>query len=103
MWRHLDLGGIISEIQMDTIRIKCKKHGILCEAVPFAYEGSEFTKDFDLTATFFARNVSKSFVSEYMRISWKTVGRCISRAREDLDPDLNRRLDGLVNIGIDEL
>ena len=101
-WRHLDLGGIISEIEMDAHRIKCKKHGVLCEAVPFAYKGSEFTKDFDLTASFFARSVSKSFVSEYMRISWQSVGRCISRARSDLDPDLSRRLDNLVNIGIDE-
>ncbi|MBR0417691.1 MAG: ISL3 family transposase [Erysipelotrichaceae bacterium] len=102
VWRHLDLGGIVSEIEMEAHRIECKKHGILCEAVPFAYEGSKFTKDFDLTVAFFARNVSKSFVSEYMRISWSTIGRCISRARKDLDPDLRRRLDNLVNIGIDE-
>ena len=102
VWRHLDLGGIISEIETDAHRIECRKHGIHCEAVPFACEGSEFTKDFDLTAAFFARNVSKSFVSKYLRISWSTVGRCISRARNDLDPDLKRRLDGLVNIGIDE-
>lgn len=102
IWRHLDLGGIITELKMDSSRIYCKEHGVHLEAVPFAYEGSEFTKDFDLTAAYFARNVSKSFVSEYMRISWPTVGRCISRARNDLDPDLSRRLDGLVNIGVDE-
>ena len=101
-WRHLDLGSIISEIEMKAHRIECKEHGILCEDVPFAYEGSQFTKDFDLTAAFFARSVSKSFVSEYMRISWLTVGRCISRARNDLEPDLKARLDSLINIGIDE-
>ena len=101
-WRHLDLGGIISEIEMDSHRINCKKHGVLNEAVPFAYPDSEFTKDFDLTTAFFARNVSKSFVSKYMRISWSTVGRCISRARNDLEPDLSKRLDNLINIGIDE-
>ena len=102
VWRHLDLGGIICEIETDAARISCPKHGTHLEEVPFAYQGSEFTKDFDLTAAFFARNVSKSFVSQYMRISWLTVGRCISRARKDLDPDLNRRLDDLVNIGVDE-
>ena len=37
-----------------------------------------------------------------MRIDWKTVGNCISRAREFLEPDVTKRLDGLVNIGIDE-
>ena len=37
-----------------------------------------------------------------MRIDWATVGRCISRVREDLEPNLDSRLNGLVNIGIDE-
>lgn len=101
-WRHLDLGGIISEIEMDSHRIRCKEHGIVNEEVPFAYKDSEFTKDFDNTVSFFARQVSKSFVSQYMRISWRTVGRCISRTREELDPDLKRRFDGLINLGIDE-
>lgn len=102
VWRHLDLGGIITELQMDSCRVYCKDHGVHLEAVPFAYEGSEFTRDFDLTAAYFGKEVSKSFVSDYMRIAWKTVGNCISRARNDLDPDLKRRLDNLVNIGIDE-
>lgn len=102
MWRHLDLGGIISEIEMDAKRIECDEHGVLLEEVPFAYKDSSFTKDFDKTAAFFAKSVSSSFVSEYMRVAWKTVGKCVSRVREDLDPDLKRRFNNLVNIGIDE-
>lgn len=101
-WRALDLGSTIGEIEMEPVRIECKDHGVLLEDVPFAYRDSYFTKDFDLTATYFARNVSISFVSEYFRISWKTVGRCISRALKDLEPDIRRRYDNLVNIGIDE-
>ena len=31
-----------------------------------------------------------------------TVGRCVNRALHDLEPERSRRLDGLVNIGIDE-
>ena len=102
VWRHLDLCGIIAEIEMDACRISCPVHGVLNEEVPFAYPDSRFTRDFDKTVAYFAREVSKSFVSQYMRISWRTVGRCISRVREDLDPDLNRRLDHIVNLGIDE-
>lgn len=32
----------------------------------------------------------------------ETVGRCVNRALHDLEPERSRRLDGLVNIGIDE-
>lgn len=37
-----------------------------------------------------------------MRIDWETVGRCVNRALNDIEPERSRRLDGLVNIGIDE-
>jgi transposase len=37
-----------------------------------------------------------------MRIDWATVGRCISRTLNDIEPERSRRLNGLVNIGIDE-
>ena len=33
---------------------------------------------------------------------WETVGRCVNRALHDLEPERSRRLDSLVNIGIDE-
>ena len=32
----------------------------------------------------------------------ETVGRCVNRTLHDLEPERSRRLDGLVNIGIDE-
>ena len=35
-------------------------------------------------------------------VDWETVGRCVNRALHDLEPERSRRLDGLVNIGIDE-
>ena len=37
-----------------------------------------------------------------MRVDWETVGRCVNRALHDLEPEHSRRLDSLVNIGIDE-
>ncbi len=46
--------------------------------------------------------LSRSAISKYMRIDWRTVGRCIARVHEDLEPDVNVRLDGAVKIGIDE-
>ena len=49
-----------------------------------------------------SKSLSKSAISEYMRISWLTVGRCISRAREYLEPNPSSRLNGLKRIGINE-
>lgn len=37
-----------------------------------------------------------------MRVDWETVGRCVNRALHDLEPERSRRLDRLVNIGIDK-
>ena len=55
-----------------------------------------------MTATWMTENLSRSAVAEYLRIDWKTVGRCISRARKHIEPDPSKRPDNLVNIGIDE-
>ncbi|MBQ6778578.1 MAG: ISL3 family transposase [Acidaminococcaceae bacterium] len=101
-WRGLDWGGTLVEVACRTHRIRCPEHGVLVAAVPWAYPGSGFTKDFDLTVGWLAVYLSRSAISAYMRIDWDTVGRCISRTLAEIEPERSRRLDGLVNIGIDE-
>lgn len=101
-WRAPDWGGVLVEIEYSTHRIICPEHGVVVADVPWAYPGSGFTKDFDLTAAWLATYLPRSAVSSYMRIDWETVGRCVHRALNDLEPERSRRLDGLVNIGIDE-
>ena len=102
VWRGLDWGGILVEIECPTHRVRCSKHGIVTAALPWAYPGSGFTKEFDLTVAWFAKYLPRSAVAAYMRIDWQTVGSCMSRALHDLEPERSRRLNGLVNIGIDE-
>ena len=102
IWRGLDWGGALVEVVYDTHRIECPVHGVLVANVPWAYPGSSFTKDFDLTVGWLATCLPRSTVSEYMRIDWETVGRCVHRTLNDIEPERSRRLDGLVNIGIDE-
>ena len=102
VWRGLDWGGIIVEIECPTHRVKCEEHGVVTADVPWAYPGSSFTKEFDLTVAWLATYLPRSAVSNYMRIDWATVGRCISRTLNDIEPERSRRLNGLVNIGIDE-
>lgn len=102
IWRGLDWGGTLVEIEGHTHRIECPEHGVLVADVPWAYPGSGFTKDFDLTVGWLAVYLPRSTVSEYMRIDWETVGRCVHRTLNVIEPERSRRLDGLVNIGIDE-
>lgn len=102
VWRSLDFAGILVEIEYRTHRVSCPEHGVVTAAVPWAYPGSSFTRDFDLTAAWMAKYLPRSAVAAYMRIDWQTVGNCISRTLHDLEPERAHRLDGLVHIGIDE-
>ena len=101
-WRALDWCATLVEVVYDTHRIDCPEHGVLVADVPWAYPSSGFTKDFDLTVGWLAVYLPRSVVSEYMRIDWETVGRCVHRTLNDIEPERSRRLDNLVNIGIDE-
>ena len=102
VWRGLGWGGILVEIEAATNRVNCPEHGIVTASVPWAYPGSGFTKEFDLMVAWLATYLPRSAVSNYMRIDWATVGRCVTRTLNDIEPERSRRLDGLVNIGIDE-
>ena len=95
-------GGILVEVEYQTHRTICPEHGVYVAEVPWAYPGSRFTKDFDLTVAWFASYLPRSTTSYFIRVDWETVGRCVNRALHDLEPERSRRLDGLVNIGIDE-
>ena len=76
-WRALDFGGIMVDIEYHTHRIKCPEHGVLVTDVPWAYPGSGFTKDFDMTVAWLAKCLPRSVVADYMRIDWATVGNCV--------------------------
>ena len=101
-WRALDFGGILVYIEAYIPRIYCKEHGVKTADVSWAFPNSNFTRDFDYTVTWMGKYLSRSAIFKYMRIDWRTVGRCIARVHEALEPDVNVRLDGIEKIGIDE-
>lgn len=102
-WRALDFGSVLVYLRYAPARIYCPDHSVVTESVPWAFPGSRFTKEFDLAVAWQAKHMTRSAIHEYMRIDWQTVGRCVARARKHLDPDSDkRRLNGLVNIGVDE-
>ena len=100
-WRHLDLGVWRLEIRARLRRLICPEHGVRTEQVPFARHRSDFTRDFEHLAAWLATRTDKTTITRMLRIHWRTVGRIIQRVcADELDPD---RLDGLVEIGIDEV
>ena len=100
-WQHLDFGTATVVVFAYLRRLDCPEHGVLVEAVPFARHRSGFTRDFEDVTAFLATKTDKSTIARFLRIDWDTVGRICERVVDsDLDQD---RLEGLVNIGVDEI
>jgi transposase len=101
VWRHLDLGVWRLEVRATLRRLRCPTHGVHVEGVPFAREGSRFTTDLEDLVTWLVTKSDRTAVCRLVRVDWQTIGRIIERVgQEKLDPD---RLDGLYEIGIDEV
>ena len=100
-WRHLDFGTATVVLCAGLRRIDCPEHGVLVEAVPFARYRSGFTRDFEDVTAYLATKTDKTTIARFLRIDWDTVGRVCERVvATDLEED---RLDGLVNLGVDEI
>jgi transposase len=101
-WRALDLGTTLAFVEADAPRVRCRRHGVVVCAVPWARHRSRFTRAFEDQAAWLAVNTSKTAVAELMRVAWRTVGgiceRVAGEARRQVD-----LLDGLRRIGIDEI
>ncbi len=100
-WRHLDLGANRCVIACELRRLWCRDCGVRLEAVPWARPGSSYTRDFEDVVAFLAQQMAKTPIARLLRIAWDSVGRIVERVvRDRLD---ERRLDGLVAIGVDEI
>ena len=83
-------------------RVRCRDHGVIVAAVPWARHRAGHTRDFDDLAAWLAVRTSKSAVMELLRVAWRTVGSIVSRVNADIDATIDR-LEGLRRIGIDEI
>ena len=101
-WRALDLGTTRVFLEAEAPRVACRDHGATVAAVPWARHGAGHTKDFDDQAAWLAVHVSKSAVTELLRVAWRTVGSIVARVGADIDARVDR-LAGLTRIGVDEI
>jgi transposase len=100
-WRHLDLGSSRCVIESELRLLRCSDCGVHLEAVPWARPGAHHTRDFEDVVAWLAQQMAKTPIAGLLRIGWDTVGRIVERVvSERID---QRRLDGLVAIGCDEI
>ncbi len=100
-WRHLDFGRYRVELRAGLCRLACPAHGVVVQAVPFARHAARFTRVFDDLAGYLVTKTDKTTICRFLRLDWDTIGRICQRVSADhLDAD---RLDGLVEIGVDEI
>jgi len=100
-WRHLDLGRTRCVIECELRRLRCKDCGVHLEAVPWARPDARHTRDFEDVVGWLAQQMAKTPIAGLLRIAWDTVGQIVERVvSEQLD---ERRLEGLLAIGVDEI
>lgn len=101
VWRHLRLSARRLVIQARLRRLACPEHGVRVEGVDFARPGARFTRDFEQLVAWLATKMDKTAVRRLVEVDWATVGRICERVvTDELDPG---RLDGLFDIGVDEI
>jgi len=100
-WRHLDLGSNRCVIECELRRLWCWDCGVRYEAVPWARANAPYTRDFEDLVAWLAQQMAKTPIAGLLRIGWESVGKIVERVVADhLD---ERRLSGLVAIGVDEI
>lgn len=100
-WRHLDLAGQRCFVEYRLRRVACPDCGVRVEAVPWARASARHTRDFEDLCAFLAQQMAKTPIARLLRVRWDTVGAIVERVVCDqLD---ERRLSGLVQIGVDEV
>lgn len=101
-WRTLDLGTMMAFVEAEAPRVSCPKHGVVVARVAWARHDSRFTREFEDQCSWLAVHLSKTTLSDLVRIAWRSVGSIISRVVAERSAGTDR-LDGLSKIGIDEV
>jgi len=101
-WRTLDLGTVMAYLEADMPRVRCKEHGVVVAAVPWAGAAARHTRAFEDSCAWLAAHAPGSVVADYQRVAWRTVTSIVTRVVAERAGQTDR-LDGLRRIGIDEI
>jgi transposase len=101
-WRHLDLGAARLFLEAEVRRLACRAcRRVRTEAVPWARPGARFTRDFEDVVAYLAQRTDKTTITRLLRCSWEAVAAIVVRVVAAHVDDA--RLDGLYQVGIDEV
>ena len=101
-WRAPNLNGVPVYICYRPQRIECPEHGVLTECIPWADGKSRFTEDFNNEVAWMVCRMSRTAVSLFEDIDWRTVGNCVRAAHDRIEPDVTVRMHDLRRICVDE-
>jgi transposase len=100
-WRGLDLGTTRVFLEAEAPRVRCREHGVIVAAVPWARHDSLFTAAFEDQVVWLAAHATATTVAELMRSSWRAVTRMVARVVAEARGRTDR-LAGVVKVAIDE-
>jgi transposase len=100
-WRHLDLGSSRCWIECELRRLRCRTCGVRLEPVPWARAGAAHTRDFEDVVAWLAQQMAFAPITRLLRVGWHTIGPIVARVVADHVDE--RRLEGLVCVGVDEI
>lgn len=101
-WRALDLGSTLCFLEAEAPRVRCRRHGVVVAAVPWARHDARFTRAFEDQVAWLACHCSKTAVAELQRVAWRSVRGILERVADEARRNVDL-LDGLERIGIDEI
>ena len=101
-WRAPNLNGVPVYICYQPQRVKCSEHGVRTEYIPWADGRSRFTADFSNEIAWMVCRMSRTAVSLFEDIDWRTVGNCVKAAHDRIEPDMSIRMRNLRRICVDE-
>jgi transposase len=101
-WRAMDLGTTLAYVEAEAPRVRCRRHGVIVAAVPWARHDSWFTRPFEDQCAWLAVNTSARAVAALMRTTSRAVGAICRRVCDEARAQRDL-LDGLRRLGFDEI
>lgn len=99
-WRHLNIMGKWSYLAATIREGYCTNHGRRVERVPWASPAARHTHVFDRQVGSLVQVADKSAAARMFNVSWRTVGRIVTRVVDGILP--KNRFKALEYMGIDE-
>ena len=101
-WRHLDLAASKLWLEAEIWRVDCRACGrVRTEVLPWARPGARFSRDLEAVIAWLAQRTDKTSICRLLRVSWEAVQAVVMRVVADHLDD--SRLDGVFNLGVDEI